>query len=223
MRTLATCCFASLLFGWAACGSLMADTVTIADLPGGQIDTLSIVLNPLNGAVDGTAGSTVGWGFTVTWTSTSDDWISFTSTSLGSLDQVETNPSLLASYTDFIGAQGGPVDFGLSPGFGSWTEPFDGVSQGVGAYQINSDPGVAIPGAQDTGEITFNFQVFNGDPETALQIGDSSYSYFADSTAFSVTVDASAVPEPGSWLLCLTGVGAALLCYRVRACRSTTR
>jgi hypothetical protein len=89
--------------------------------------------------VDGLAGASVGWGFTVTWTSTSGDWISFTSTRALSLAQAETNPSLLASYTDFIGVQGGPVDFGLSPGASPWTQTFNGVSQGVGLDQIVSN------------------------------------------------------------------------------------
>jgi hypothetical protein len=201
MKTLTTCVFATLISGFSACGNLMANTIyTVPDLPAGDTDTLSIQLDPVNGAVDGVAGASVGWGFTVNWTSTDGDWISFTSTSLGSLAQIETNPALQASYTDFIGAQGGPVDFGLSRP-GSWAETFDGVSQGVGVYGIATDPSIAVPGAEDTGQITFNFQVYNGDPLFASQIGDGSYSYYGTSTEFSVTVDApAAVPEPASLL-----------------------
>jgi hypothetical protein len=182
-------------------------------------------LDPVDGAVDGLAGATVGWGFTVVWTSTEGDWISFTSTSLGSVAQGETNPSLLApgGYMDFIGAQGGPVDFGLSPG--SWTEAFDGASRGVGAYPITTDLGIAVPGAQDTGQITFNFDVYNGDPLTAAQIGDlDGYSYFGPSTTFSVTVDAppATVPEPGSGLVFSSALGA-LLYYRFAVTEFTRR
>src|SRR5580658_2848919 len=91
---------ALLIAGFAACGNLMADTTfTVPDLPNGDTDTLSIVLDPVNGAVDGVAGASVGWGFTVTWTSTDGDWISFTSSSIGSVAQAETNPALQASYT----------------------------------------------------------------------------------------------------------------------------
>jgi hypothetical protein len=165
-------------------------------------------LIPANGAVDGVAGATVGWGFTVNWTSTNGDWISFYQSSLGSTAQAESNPGLLepGGYTDFIGAQGGPVDFGLAPG--SWTETFDGVSQGTGAYQINSN---AAPPADDSGQLTFSFQVYDGDPLSADQIGDSSYSYYGSSTEFSVTVDAptSSVPEPASLLLLATGLAGA--------------
>jgi len=214
MRTFRACFLPALIAGLAACGSLMADSITLAGLPAGDTDTISIQLDPLNGAVDGVAGATVGWGFTVNWTSTQGDWVSFTSTSLGSLAQGETNPGLLASYRDFIGPQGGPVDFGLSPGASPWTEAFDSVSQGVGAYRITTDLGIAVPGAQDTGQITFNFDVYNGDPLTATQIGDlDGYSYYGPSTTFSVTVDAPAIvaPEPRTWLLFGGGLSALLL------------
>jgi hypothetical protein len=225
MKTFITWFFAAWITGFLACGSLMSTTLTLTDLPAGDTDTLSIQLDSSGGAVHGVIGATVGWGFTVVWTSTEGDWISFTSTSLGSVAQGETNPSLLApgGYTDFIGAQGGPVDFGLSPG--SWAQAFDGVSQGVGAYQITTDLGIAVPGALDTGQITFNFNVYNGDPLTATQIGDlNSYSYFGPSTTFSVTVDtpAATAPEPGSALVLSTALSA-LLYYRARSYRFTRR
>jgi hypothetical protein len=207
MKTLASCFFAAVISGLIAGSNLMAGTITLADLPTGDTDTISIQLIPLNGAVDGVAGASVGWGFAVTWTSTQGDWVSFTNTFLGSVAQDETNPGLLASYTDFVGPQGGPVDFGLSPG--TWTEAFDGVSQGAGVYQIASDPSIAVPGAQDTGQITFNFQVYSGDPLSAAQIGDGSYSYYGPSTAFSVTVDATPEPATFSLLLAVAGMLAA--------------
>jgi hypothetical protein len=210
MKVLRTCFLMTAVCGLLACGNLMADTVTLSGLPGGDVDTLSIALDPLNGAVDGIAGSSVGWGFTVDWTSTDADWISFTGSSLGSLDQNETNPSLLASYTDFIGLQGGPVDFALAPGI--WTESYDGVSQGAGLYQITTDPSAAEPGALDSGEMTFFFQVYNGDPFSGgVQTGDDSYSYYGPSSAFSVSVDAPAgpvpTPEPPPLVLLLVGGG----------------
>jgi hypothetical protein len=193
------------LTGFFACGGLMAGTVfTVPDLPDGDVDTVSIQLNPLNGTLSGAAGATVGWGFTVDWTSTDGDWIVFTGSSLGSPDEVESNPGLLSSYTDFIGAQGGPFDFGLQPSSSPWTEAFNnGLSMGVGSYQIASG---AVVGAEDTGEITFDFEVFNGDPTTTgTQIGDLSqdYAYFGTSTEFTVNV----APEPNTALL----LGGALL------------
>jgi hypothetical protein len=197
MNTFITSLSAVVISLFLACGSLTADTITLPDLP--DTDMISIQLNPLNGAMDGIAGASVGWGFVVDWTSTDGDLISFTGSSIGS----ETNPDLLASYTDFIGLQGGPdlPDEVLSPGSSPWTETFDNVSQqGVGAYAITTNPTIAVPGAQDAGQITVDFQVYDIDLN---QIGDSSYSYPAK---FSVTVDAASAPEPASLLLVASGL-----------------
>jgi hypothetical protein len=217
MKNFASCFFVVSIAGFMACGNLAASTITLTGLPNGDTDTLSIQLNPLDGAVDGLAGATVGWGFSVDWTSTAGDWISFTGSSLGSIDQVETNPDLVQAYLDFIGLQGGPFDFGLAPASSPWTEDFDGVSQGVGAYQITSDPAIAAAGAEDTGEIVFAFQVYAGDPTDSAQIGDNSYSYYGPSTEFSVTVDAPSTPEPGTLELFLAGIGLLAVAYWLRA------
>jgi hypothetical protein len=211
MKSLKTYFFAASVTGFLACGSLMAGTTfTVPDLPVGDVDTLSIQLNPPNGALAGEPGATVGWGFTVNWASTDGDWIMFTGSNL--TDQGESNASLLALYTDFIGAQGGPVDFGLQQSSSPWIEAFNNVvSTGVGSYQIASG---AVIGDQDTGEITFNFEVFNGDPTTSTQIGDLSqdYAYFGTSTEFSVNV----APEPNTGLLLAGALLIAALAARKR-------
>jgi hypothetical protein len=105
------------------------------------------------------------------------------------------------SYTDFTG--GTVLHSGVT------VQPFDnGTMSGVGSYQISSDPAFAIVAAEDTGYITFEFDVLDsgGNP-----IAGAAYTYTDDtSTAFSVTVDAptSATPEPGTiWLF---GAGLAL-------------
>ena len=187
MKAFKTCFFAAWIAGFVTCGSLAADTVTLPDLPDGDVDTISIQLDPVDGAVNGLPGASVGWGFTVDWTSKDGDWVSFTSSSPG----YETNPGLLAAggYTDFIGLQGGPDSGLLSPASSPWTEAFNGASQGVGSYRITNDLNIAVPGAEDTGQITFNFQVY--DSSLSNQLGDSSYAYYAPTTTFSVTVDSS--------------------------------
>ena len=222
MKTFATSFAAVLIAGFIACGNLTASTITLADLPSGDTDTFSLTLNPLSGAVAGYLGATVGWGFTVTFTSTDDDWISFFASSLSSIDQAETNPDLLASYSDFISDQGGPFDSALEAASSPWTENFDGVSEGIGAYQISNDPTIAEPGATDTGEFTFDFQVFNGDPTNGgVVIGDlSGYSYYGSSTDFSVTVVPA--PESSTMVLFAAGLGIILaVAYWRRATRAS--
>jgi hypothetical protein len=202
------------------CFNLTADTITLAGLPDGDTDTLSIQLDPLDGAVSGLPGATVGWGFTITWTSTDGDWISFNEATLGS----ETNPALLTNYSDFIQQQGGSQDYGLPPS--TWSETFDGVTQGVGAYTISNDPTVAVPGAEDSGQITFNFDVLSGDPldPDTIQIGNSNgYFYSGNSTDFSVTVLApESTPEPSTLGLALASVGLAVVLRR-KSIRNGTR
>jgi hypothetical protein len=194
MNRLKILLMASLLGGLGG-GSLSAGSISI--IAGGETDTLSITLLPLNGAVDGVAGATVGWGYTVDWEATSN-LIFFTGSSVGS----ETNNSIMVpgSYTDFTG--------GTLLGAGITTQAFDNGNQfGGGSYQISSDPLLAIAGAEDTGQLTFDFDVLDAGSNPIL-----ASTYSGDSTAFSVTVDAptSETPEPGSvWLfgagLILTG------------------
>ncbi len=196
--------------GFAA-GNLSAGPLFTSQIVGGETDTLSIVLDPPNGAVSGVAGSTAGWGFTVDWTA-AGNFISFTGSSLGSVLSGETNNSFLAAYTDFIGANSGPDGIALGPG--TWTQPFDAISgTGVGSYAISTNPSLAIPLAEDTGQITFNFDIYSGNPAVSgAYLG--SYSYYGGPTAFSVTVE-NPIPEPGTlWLLC-AGAGMPAL-FRVR-------
>jgi hypothetical protein len=190
-----------------------------------ETDTLSIVLNPPDGGIDGLAGATVGWGFTVTWTAT-NDFISFTSSDLSD----QTNSSFLSSYTDYIGSNSGPDGIGLGPdpsdpGPVTWTQTFDSTAlTGVGAYAISSDPALALPFSTDTGTIVFNFEIYYGYPVGGTDLGP--YSYSGDSTAFTVSVDApppppppppsSSAPEPSTLGLFLAGA-AALYFERRRA------
>ncbi len=213
MRTFSIFSLALLVAGGLTCGSLMADSV----LPSG--DTLQIVFDPVTGALDGVPGATVGWGFAITWTSNNNDWVSFTSSSIGG----ETNPSVLnqthgasGPLQDYLGSQGFPAgqDLGLSPTFGPWTEAYDPVNQlGIGSVQI---AGSATPGSVDDGQIVFSFDIYNGDPLTDI-LGDIAPIATGDtlSVGYSVTVD-SATPEPSSWVLLLGGIGF-LLCWHARS------
>jgi len=154
--------------------------------------TASLSLDPASGAIAGQPGETIGFGFTLT--SNSTDWISVTSSAL----TFETNPSL-GTFTDFIGLQGGPSpSFALAP-LASWSEVFDGTSQGIGSYALDSG---AIPFSQNTGQIEIAFDIFNADPSQ----GGTQIASDIVSAPFSITVEpeVSTVPEPANcwWLAC---------------------
>ena len=167
--------------------------ILIAALPFVAAAGPVIASGPPDGSISGIPGSTVGWGFTVQADPT--DWVSFVT----SLTLFESNPSL-GFYTDFIGFQGGPVDFVLPPASPDWTQSFDATAEtGLGSYTI--DPS-ALPGAVDSGSIHIEYQLFSDDPNTcgACSVGSGS----AD-LPFQVTVVPT--PEPASWYLLAAGIG----------------
>lgn len=178
-------------------------------LRAGQIqDTLAVELAPVSGAISGAAGATVGWGFTATWTPLYDPtyWATITNVSLVS----QTNPAgVYDTFTDYVSPQGGPVDYSFAPsGPGAtWTQGFDGVSQGVGAYTIRAN---AVGGALDTGMIQFTYDVYAGDPVLGgVWVGGG----YTVQVPYSVLVEGSTLagdaPEPAAWML--SALGCALL------------
>jgi hypothetical protein len=169
---------------FVSCGAAIAGPIVTFDLSGG--------------AISGAPGDTIGWGFTVQ--SDPGMMTSF----LSSFTLFETNPSI-GSYTDFIGAQGGPVGFTLPAGAADWIEPFDPIQQtGAGSFTI--DPGALI-GAQDNGVIHIEYQLF---PSTSSSLCDTFCSGSIE-LPFQVTVVAP-VPEPATWGMGLMGL--ALLTIR---------
>jgi hypothetical protein len=146
-------------------------------------------LNPVNGQISGTPGSTVGWGFTLTPDSTF--WVSVTSSIL----LTESNPSL-GTYTDFIGALGGPVNFATPPAGGNWVLAFNNAaSEGVGSFTISA---AANPGDQNTGTLRISVEYFSDDPFTCGSCAEGSDDF---DLAYSITVAPvqTQVPEPATW------------------------
>ena len=173
MRLIKLLCLASTLLP----ASLLAATVT---------------LDPSDGNITGFAGQPVGWGFTII-NSSPVEWISFTESILVG----ETNP-LLGVYSDFVGPQGGPMNFSLEP-LDTWTESFSDATQtGIGEYLI--DPS-AVSGAQDSGVIRVMWEQFAGDPSTC----NCSPAAFSQDVPFQVTV--ANAPEPGAAWLAAVGCG----------------
>jgi hypothetical protein len=163
-----------------------------------------VSLNPVDGAIFGSPGDTIGWGFDVQADAT--QWVSFA----GSFTLLETNPSV-GVYTDFIGMQGGPVNAVMGPGAPDWIEPFDSGSQtGIGSFAI--DPSV-IPGSSDSGVIRVLYVSYSIDPNFCF-VECTQTPGFMD-VPFTVEVAApppSGAPEPASLVSVLIGMSA--LIYR---------
>jgi hypothetical protein len=168
-----------------------------------------LTLNPVNGAISGTPGQTVGWGYTI-----ADDtrWLVVVSTDFclsfnTSTDFIPcSNPVPGGTYMDFT-----PFNFVLSAPNSpdpsqmnfSYNPPCStGPCTGTGGFTI--DPNIA-GGTLLSGVIVVDYNLFDGDPTMGGQPfgGD-----------FFVTRNASVfvVPEPGTWLLLgstLAGLGLA--------------
>lgn len=158
----------------------------------------SITLIPPGGALTGTPGSTVGWGFSLTNTT---DFLQITSSEF-CLDSsgVTTACQLptIGTYTDFIGPNG-PVA-GPPPESPTVTQAFDlGTQQGAGSFTISA---AAPVGAQNTGQIVFFYNLYSVSPN------DPNFNPVTDTLATDQTLTAAAsvtvvgatgVPEPATF------------------------
>jgi hypothetical protein len=199
-----------LFAGLTVCGTLVADSVPVPAKNGvPRNDTVSIQLDPAGGAVHGAGGATPGWGFTATWASDSGDWLVFTSSAVSSL------PGITSGYLDFMGFRGGPTHFAMAPNT-VWTQAFDASKGlGAGAYPLlpYCPPGTsatpcAASGAQDSGNITFTFGVYDADPTAGgVLLGTYTFGSCPSTdasvcaqapTAYTVSVDPPPPGDPSS-------------------------
>jgi len=178
-----------------------------------------ISLTPMGGAVSGSPGSIVGWGFSIhnptdfLVVAATDFCVSANQPSdLPCASQVQS----LGSYTDFSSADFFVV--GPSPYSKTVTQNFDPNGPfgptGFGSFAIN---GNAMAGTVFNGEIAIIYDLFAGDPATGgAQIGGDNFI----SLPASVTVIApSGVPEPGTPLSFGLGM-AGLILFRRRILKS---
>ena len=174
-------------------------------------DTLpTLTLSPVGGALVGPAGSTVGWGFTLT--NPGADFLLVTGSDfcVGVVSSPCSNP--LGTYTDFIGTQF--FALGPSPESSTLTQNFDNTLQlGLGSFLIN-------PGATGsvTGFIALTYDLYSVDPNSPSFDPDLDAVSFGNllTTGASVTVGTVApVPEPASGLLLAVGLAAALVLKRI--------
>jgi hypothetical protein len=174
---------------------------------------ISLTLNPVGGAISGPAGTTVGWGFTLTNTGT--DFAVLTASDFCVGPPASPCSNSLGSYTDFIAPQF--IVVGSSP----ITQAFDNtLMTGIGSFLINS----AATGSV-SGEIVLTYDLYNVDPNSLnfnpladnVSLGNSLTS------AASVTVATQTVPEPGSLLLLAIGIAGCLLAKKRLSSQASSR
>ncbi len=156
-------------------------------------------LLPSDGNISGPAGSTVGWGYSLTNTDPSN-W--FMSTDLNSDSFSNGTPTLLFDF---------PI---LAPG-GAATETFDPVSS-IGLFELLWDVSAPV-GFVNSGNFTLSGQWWDGDPlnggNFVANAPDIALAYSA-----TVTSQTGAVPEPSSLVLLACGLGM-MIAFRIARSR----
>ena len=163
-------------------------TVLLALATGITAQAAIITLGPLGGSISGSAGTTVGWGYTVT-NDSATDWVVLTGSSFNT-------PAGWGTYTDYAGLN----YVVLAPLADSPQQAFDAVLMfGVGGFAI--DPG-AVTGSQATGNIQLDYDTYNDDPSVGTKLASGT----AQAAAQVTVSDPTATPEPGTMMLLGSGL-----------------
>jgi hypothetical protein len=149
-----------------------------------------------DGAIEGEAGSTIGWGYTVT-NNSADLWLELTSIDAGAFQ--------------FATADAAPFDYAIVAPGGTHTVTYDAAAP-QGLYQLTWDASAPI-GFTNSGLFVLSGMYWDADPfqEGAAIVSDAP----SQSAAYDATV--STVPEPGTLLLMGAGAGIGALVRRRRA------
>jgi hypothetical protein len=168
----------------------------------------TFTLDPTNGAVQGPAGTTVGWGYTLT-AGTDYSVITGSEFCVGPISSPCTNT--FGTYTDNIG--NAFVVVGPAAGESTVTQAWS-VGDGVGDFLINAASTGSV-----SGTIVLSYDVYSVDPNAANfdPIADLLFTGLYADAAASVTVGQATngggggtgtMPEPGTPLLLLAGLAA---------------
>jgi hypothetical protein len=158
-------------------------------------------LNPPDGKVSGLAGSTVGWGFSL---SNTENFLVVTSASF----EIATNSG---TFTDYISAPENFFVVGPAQAASTvWSQPFDATDlTGVGAFTIDS---TVAPGSVAYGNIVLTYDLFSLSPLNSLFNPDTDTLSIGNILTANASV-AAVVPLPaavwlfGSAMFGLVGIG----------------
>ena len=182
---------------------LLSFTALAVALTGRLVAGPILTLNPSNGTVTGTPGSTVGWGFTLSNNS------GFLVPSLIVFCEGAFNAGCaptFGTFTDFA------AQFQFNVVGTTVTQAFNNAThQGIGSFAINAN---APAGTTDTGTIFVVYDTFSCDiTDSNCNPTQTAFSQLLSASA-SVNVISAAVPEPGSRGMILAGMALLLARWR---------
>lgn len=159
----------------------------------------TLTLMPLDGAITGTSGATVGWGFTI---SNSTNFLVVTSSDFCVGPIASPCGNGLGTYSDFIGPNF--IIVGPPPESTTVAQAFNlSLSTGLGSFLIN--PG-STPGQGVTGQVVVTYDLYSVDPnDPNFNPGLDTISVGNLLTA-NASVTAAVVPEPTSLLMLGSGL-----------------
>jgi hypothetical protein len=180
--------------------------------------TAILTLAPTSGVLSGQAGSTVGWGFTL---SNPSDYavVSSSNFCLGSsgVTSLCVAPTI-GIYTDEIASNF--IIVGPTPESPVVTQAFSvSLATGVGSFAITSGEPV---GAENVGQLVLTYDLYSVDPNSGTfdPIADlvSAGNFLTAPASVSVATAPFIAPEPASgWLVAIVGGGLVWLSRRRRA------
>ena len=160
-------------------------------------DTFTFSTIPASGSLSAAAGSTVGWGYSIT-NNSQDLWLEFTN--------IGTDAAFTNGFSNPI-----VFNFPLVAPNSTLTQVYDGIN---GLYEFTWSAG-APAGTSNSGNFVLNGDWLSPDPLDASAPGESLESISEFKVPYSVTVPASCectpVPEGSSLPMLACGVGGLLL------------
>lgn len=182
--------------------SVLLAALLFETAPAAFADSLQFTLIPPAGDIAGGAGSTIGWGYSITDQS-SADWL--VTTSLNADSFLHGTPALLFDFPT------------VGPGQTA-TESF-GATTGTGLYKLIWDAKAPL-GFVNRGDFVLSAQWWSGNPS-------SGGTFLADapdtSVPYSATVSVTTTPEPSTWPLLLIIASAVFAARNWNAARSSRK